>query len=80
MDEHIDQMVSKDIETAEIVIQSKGQAGYGPIKDGRVVAIRVKGSFQVEPGYFFEVQIGVMCYVWLVVKMPGTVKGISVYR
>ena len=79
MSEYVDQMVSKDIETAEIVIQGKGDAGYRSIKDGRVVAVRVKGSFKVLPCYFFEVQIGVICYIGLVVKMPGTVKGISIY-
>ena len=80
MNEYVDEMVSKDIETAEIVIQGEGQTGYRSIEDGGIITVRVEGSFEVLPCYFLEVQIGVICYIWLVVKMPGAIKRVAVYR
>jgi len=70
VDEYIDQMVTRNIEPIEIVIQSKSEAGHRSVENSRVVAIRKEGSLKVFPGYFFKVQIGIIRDVWLIVKMP----------
>jgi len=80
VDEYIDQMVTEYLEPAKVMIQGKCQAGHWSIKNSRVVTIGIESSLKIFPGYFFEVQIGVIGNVWFIVEMPRTVEGISVYR
>jgi len=70
MDEYINEMVTKYVESIEIIIQSKSETGHRSIRHSGVVAIGIEGSLKVFPGYFFKVQIGVIRDVWLIVKVP----------
>ncbi len=47
--EYIDQMVTKYVKPAKIVIQSKTETGYRSIKNIRIVAIRKHRSFDIFP-------------------------------
>jgi len=80
VDEYIDQMVTEYVKPAKVVIQSKTETGYRSVRDIGIVAMRKDRSFDIFPCYFSEMQIGIISNVWLVVKMPGGMKGIEIDR
>jgi hypothetical protein len=70
VDKYIDQMIAKNVEPTKIVIQSKSQTSYRSVRHSGIVAVSIKGSFKILPGYFFQMQIGIISNVWFIIKMP----------
>lgn len=78
VDRRIEEMVSFDLKTSEIVVEAEAETAYGSVELFRVVEIRPQGLNNVLPGQILEMDVLIFHNGVKIIEVKGAVKGIGI--